>query len=55
MRGSALEHIAHLRRLVTLVEAAGIEVDELRTNRPGYVVYQDDQQVVALPFADTPQ
>ena len=55
MRVPALEHIVHLRRLVTLVEAAGIEVDELHTNRPGYIVYQDDQQVVALPFADTPQ
>jgi hypothetical protein len=55
VRASAHEHIAQLRRLVTLVEAGGIEVDELQTKRPGYVVYEDDQQVVALPFADTPR
>jgi hypothetical protein len=55
VRASALEHVNQLRRLVTLVVAGGVAVDELRTKRPGYVVYQDDQQVVALPFADTPR
>lgn len=53
IRGSAREHVVRLRRLVALVEAAGIAVTELRTRRPGYVVYEDDHQVVALPFADT--
>jgi hypothetical protein len=55
MRASAPEHIAQLRRLVALVEAGGVEIHELQTKRPGYVVYEDDQQVVALPFADTPR
>ena len=55
VRASALEHVTQLRRLVTLVVASGVAVDELRTKRPGYIVYQDDQQVVALPFADTPR
>ena len=55
VRASALEHIAQLRRLATLVEASGIQVEVLQTKRPGYVVYQDHQQVVALPFADTPR
>jgi phosphohistidine phosphatase SixA len=52
-RTSAHDHIARLRRLVALVEAAGIPVAELRTVRPGYIVYEDNHQVVALPFADT--
>jgi hypothetical protein len=55
VRASAEEHVRKLRRLVSLVSATGIAVDELRTMRPGYVVYEDAHQVVALPFADTPR
>ena len=53
IRDSAGQHIAQLRRLAALLGQAGIAVDELRTMRPGYVVYRDPYQVVALPFADT--
>jgi len=55
IRASANQHVVRLRRLAAIVANAGIAVDELRTTRPGYVVYQDAHQVVALPFADTPQ
>jgi hypothetical protein len=55
IRAEAQEHIRRLRRLAALLEAAGIPVEELRTGRPGYVVYRDAAQVVALPFADTPR
>jgi hypothetical protein len=54
IRTSAQEHIVRLRRLSALAEAGGNVIDELRTRRPGYVVYEDAHQVVALPFADTP-
>src|SRR6516162_1072024 len=54
IRASARDLLVRLRRIVALLEHAGLVVDELRTRRPGYVVYQDDSQVVALPFADTP-
>jgi Arc/MetJ-type ribon-helix-helix transcriptional regulator len=55
IRGSAQEHLSYLRRLAALVGTGGAVVDELRTKRPGYVVYEDTHQVVALPFADTPR
>jgi hypothetical protein len=55
IRSSAIEHTRKLRQLVKLVESAGIEVEELRTTRPGYLVYEDRHQVVALPFTDTPR
>ncbi|HXE29875.1 MAG TPA: hypothetical protein VN656_15255 [Stellaceae bacterium] len=55
IRASARQHVTRLRRIAALVERAGIAVDELHTARPGYVVYRDAYQVVALPFADTPQ
>jgi hypothetical protein len=54
IRASAHQHITHLRQLVALLREAGIQIEELRTHRPGYVLYEDDYQVVALPFSDTP-
>jgi hypothetical protein len=54
LRASASEHVSRIRRVAQLVEAAGIPVEEIRTDRPGYVVYEDEHQVIALPFADTP-
>lgn len=56
VKATANEHVRRLRLLVSLVEHAGhLKVVELRTERPGYVVFEDDHQVVALPFADTPR
>jgi hypothetical protein len=55
IRNSARDHIAQLRRLAELVSEAGVPIDELETPQPGYIVYRDAYQVVALPFADTPQ
>jgi hypothetical protein len=54
VRASAQGHVERLRRLSEILQSAGIVVEELRTKRPGYVVYEDEHQVVALPFADTP-
>jgi hypothetical protein len=39
-----------VRSLCELLEHKGIAVTELRTEKPGYVVYQDEYQVVAMPF-----
>jgi hypothetical protein len=51
----AREQVRRLRLLVALVEETGdVRIDELRTERPGYIVFEDGHQVVALPFADTP-
>jgi len=56
IKAGADGHVRRLRLLVALVdEMSGVGLEELRTNRPGYIVYEDDQQVLALPFADTPR
>lgn len=56
VKATANEHVRRLRLLVSLVEQAGhLKIAELQTQRPGYVVFEDDHQVVALPFADTPR
>ena len=53
-KASATEHIKQARSLVTLLEHKDIRVEMLTTERPGYIVYEDRYQVVAMPFdADT--
>jgi hypothetical protein len=36
-----------------LLERHGVRTEVLRTDRPGYVVYEDEYQVAAIPFRGT--
>jgi hypothetical protein len=49
---SAIDHIAKTREMAAFVERRGIKVKVLTTQRVGYVVYEDEFQIVAEPFAD---
>ena len=49
-KASATGHIAHARELASLLAQHGIATRMLTTERPGYVVYEDDFQVAAEPF-----
>ncbi len=51
-KDSATEHLARVRDLVAILENHGVPVRMLKEQRVGYVVYQDECQVVAEPFAD---
>lgn len=53
-RATAITHIDQVRALISLLDAYDLRVETLRAHRPGYVVYEDAFQIVALPFADTP-
>jgi hypothetical protein len=52
-KDSATEHISHIRDLVGILENHGIVVHMLTTDRVGYVVYEDEFQIVAEPFGDS--
>lgn len=52
-KDSAKEHIAHMRELGAILEGHGIEVLMLQTERPGYIVYEDEHQITAEPFPET--
>jgi hypothetical protein len=52
-KDGAMEHIARMRAVAAILDAHGIEVEVLRTERPGYVVYEDQYQVAAEPFSET--
>jgi hypothetical protein len=49
-RDSATRHIGRAHELAGLLGELGVQVEMLRTSRPGYIVYEDAVQVVAEPF-----
>ncbi len=44
------EHISRIWEMVRILERNGIYVRKIRTDKPGYVVYEDKWQLVAEPF-----
>jgi hypothetical protein len=46
----ASEHISRIWDMVRILERNGIYVKKVRTNRPGYIIYEDEWQLVAEPF-----
>jgi hypothetical protein len=50
LKASATDHISKMRELVALLEHKAVAVEELHSERPGYVVYEDEHQVAAMPF-----
>ena len=51
-KASATEHIAKIYQMVYILEQSGVYVRVNKTRHPGYIVYEDEHQVVAEPFAD---
>jgi hypothetical protein len=49
-KASAHKHIAQARELAAILEEHGIGTEVLTTDRPGFVVYEDDYQVLAEPL-----
>lgn len=50
---TAVRHIARMREFAQILGTYGVVVEVIRTRRPGYVVFEDEYQVTAYPFADT--
>jgi hypothetical protein len=50
VRADATECVGHLYAIAEIVGRHGVVVNVLQTARPGYVVHEDDWQVVAEPF-----
>ncbi len=43
-----------MRAFAEILERHGMAVRMIHTDRPGYVLYEDEFQIAAYPFADTP-
>lgn len=46
----ATEHIGRIWEMVRILERHGIWVQKITTDRPGYMIYEDEWQIVAEPF-----
>lgn len=49
---SAEEHIAKARQLLDILDRHGVASQMLTSSRPGYVLYQDEFQVCAIPYRE---
>ncbi len=49
---TAKEHIANMHAMVSILKDCGHHIEMIKTRNPGYVVYEDDHQIVAEPFSD---
>lgn len=52
-RVTAHEHIERMRVMAALLERQGVLVEVIKHARPGYIVYEDEYQVAAIPFNDS--
>jgi hypothetical protein len=49
-KASSAEHISRIWEMVHILERNSIHVKKIRTDKPGYVIYEDEWQLVAEPF-----
>ena len=47
-------HIAWMWEVAAILDAHDVKTEMIRTERPGYILYEDEFQITAEPFADTP-
>jgi hypothetical protein len=52
-KDTAGEHIAQMRAMQKILERYGLAIEMIKSDRIGYVLYEDEYQVAAYPFADT--
>ena len=53
-KDGATDHIVHMREISGILESHGLAVEILTTDRPGCVTHENEHQIVAEPFSDTP-
>jgi len=50
-KDTAHEHLAQIRGLVAILKSHGVPVRAIKAKRVGYIVYEDEFQIVAEPFS----
>lgn len=53
LKPTARRHVRRMWELKDILDEHGYFVTVIKTERPGYIVYEDNVQIVAEPFSDT--
>jgi hypothetical protein len=51
-RSTATEHVHHAWQMVAILEERDIFMRMIKTDVPGYIIYEDETQVLAFPYND---
>ena len=52
-KSSANQHIRHMHTMCRILNENGIPTEMITSSRPGYIVYEDEYQIAAIPFGET--
>ncbi len=52
-KSTAHSHLEKARRLAGIFKDHGFHITMIKTRNPGYIVHEDEHQIVAEPFGDT--
>jgi hypothetical protein len=52
-KSSATTHLERIHELAELLDRYDVRSEVVMSERPGYIVYEDNAQVIAEPFRDT--
>jgi hypothetical protein len=52
-KSSATRHLERIHELAELLDRYDARSEIVKSERPGYVIYEDDAQIIAEPFRDT--
>ena len=52
-KDTATVHVRWIRSLAALLREHGVAVEETVSAKPGYIVYEDEHQIAAVPFGAT--
>src|ERR1700736_3471722 len=52
-KNSATECVGRMRSICRILDEHGIRTEMITSARPGYIVFEDEHQVAAVPFAET--
>jgi hypothetical protein len=52
-KSSAIEHVSRMHEMCRILNEHGIATQMITSRRPGYVVFEDEHQIAAVPFGET--
>lgn len=52
-KSSATEHLDRMHAICRILNEHDISTEMITSKRPGYIVFEDEHQIAAVPFAET--